>query len=839
MPLSLLALFTLTTGPAPSTTLKLSPTPQYSEVGSSAFQFGIHTAIACEASSAEDHFAAQEIVDEALADIHLRPQIVKSPTNAQIVLRRVHSPLSKVNDHQSYRLSVTPNRILLEATTGEGIFYGTQTIRQLIRGNRIGLRGIPTCSITDFPTLQYRGWQHDISRGPIPSMGYLKKEIRLLSEFKLNMFTLYTEHVFRLKKHPTIAPNDGITAEEMQELSEYGKKYHVEVVGNFQSFGHFANILNVPGYEHLGENSWVISPAKEQSYKFLSDVYSEIAPAYRSPLFVINCDEVSGLGEGPSKDMVAKYGIAGVYAKHINRIAKLLAPYGKTPMMWGDIALNYPAIVPQLPKNLIVLPWAYDARANFEDQIQPFTKFGFKFMVSPGVSCWSQIWPDTQNATVNISNFVRDGARFGAIGMLNTAWDDDGQNLSNDDWYEFAWGGECAWNPVKWTGIKKSDQARIARTAKFDRDFPQVFYGLPDGQLSGAINGLSALRESPISGGMNNGAMWRDPIATLSGIPSTANLDRFADQASQYRAAFDRAKLQANHYLDTLEYGSFAAKEAQYLANSLLAVRALETGDQSKIQSVAKQLKELRNEYQTLWLLENRKWWLDKNLARYDQKIRELDALGHRVLIESANPGNGSSPIKLHTLSPNAKIYFTTDGSTPTHESTPYDQEIILTKTSLLQVLAVWDDGTKSPVEREMFYVPTLPCTFVTNMKSHGDNSPVKAFDGSMDSYFWSEGSVFAGDKFEVRLTTPQAVGRIVVTTGVADHPQDYLQHGFLEISEDGKNFVKVADFKNGIASVDLGNRTVHSIRLSIAGNQANWLVIREIAITTPVPSIE
>jgi len=148
-------------------------------------------------------------------------------------------------------------------------------------------------------------------------MGYLKKEIRLLSEFKLNMFTLYTEHVFRLKKHPTIAPNDGITAEEMQELSEYGKKYHVEVVGNFQSFGHFANILNVPGYEHLGENSWVISPAKEQSYKFLSDVYSEIAPAYRSPLFVINCDEVSGLGEGPSKDMVAKYGIAGVYAKHI------------------------------------------------------------------------------------------------------------------------------------------------------------------------------------------------------------------------------------------------------------------------------------------------------------------------------------------------------------------------------------------------------------------------------------------------------------------------------------------------------------------------------------------
>ena len=415
--------------------------------------------------------------------------------------------------------------------------------------------------------------------------------------------------------------------------------------------------------------------------------------------------------------------------------------------------------------------------------------------------------------------------------MLNTSWDDDGQNLSNDNWYEFAWGGECSWNPVKWTTKAESDAERTQRVSKFDRDFPAVFYGLPDSKLSEAINQLSALRENPVSGGMNNGALWRDPITTLSGIPSTTNIQDFANHANQIRATFDRSKPLASHYADTLEYGSFAAKEASYLANSLLAVQALEMGDNSKAMALAKQLQGLRNEFQTLWLLENRRWWLDKNLARFDRKIKELDALTNRILIESADPGNGSSPVRLRTLAPGAKIYYTIDGSKPSDASLPYAEPIVLTKTSQLQVIGIWSDGTRSPIEREMFYVPSLPCTFNTNLKAHGDNSPVKAFDGSLDSYFWSEGSVSSGDKFEVKFNTPTLLSQVLVTTGSSEHPDDFLHHGVLEISQDGQTFTKVATFKNGIAQAELAGKTICSIRLSVTADQANWLVIREIAI--------
>src|SRR4051812_122495 len=355
--------------------------------------------------------------------------------------------VNKAGGEESYQLIVSPDSITIRSSGDAGIFYAKQTLKQLVRASAND-NSIPCVEITDWPTLKYRVWQDDISRGPIPTMDFLKREVRTLSELKYNAMTLYTEHVFKLKKHPDIAPDDGITADQIKELSEYARQYHVEIIGNFQSFGHMAHILSLPAYKDLGDNTWNISPAKEESYKFLADCYSEVAPAYESKLFDINCDEVTLGKEGASKEMVEKLGLAEVYARHISRIADLLRPYGKTPMMWGDIAVQNKDIISKLPKDLIVLSWGYGAADSFDDAIEPFTKIGLRFMVCPGVSCWNRVFPDFSTATINISNYVRDGVKHGAIGMINTSWDDDGENFFSQAWYPFAWGAEVSWNPV-------------------------------------------------------------------------------------------------------------------------------------------------------------------------------------------------------------------------------------------------------------------------------------------------------------------------------------------------------------------------------------------------------
>lgn len=89
--------------------------------------------------------------------------------------------------------------------------------------------------------------------------------------------------MFRLSKHPTLSPPEGLTAEEIRKLGAFAKKHHVELIGNFQSLGHCENILKVPSYEELGEGNRVLSPALEKSYAFPENVFSEIVPAYESP----------------------------------------------------------------------------------------------------------------------------------------------------------------------------------------------------------------------------------------------------------------------------------------------------------------------------------------------------------------------------------------------------------------------------------------------------------------------------------------------------------------------------------------------------------------------------
>jgi N-acetyl-beta-hexosaminidase len=85
---------------------------------------------------------------------------------------------------EGYLLCVTPKQILLAANDAPGVFYGIQTLKQLIRAHAGPKHAIPACQIVDWPVLAMRGWQDDISRGPIPTLDYLKREIRTMAEYK-------------------------------------------------------------------------------------------------------------------------------------------------------------------------------------------------------------------------------------------------------------------------------------------------------------------------------------------------------------------------------------------------------------------------------------------------------------------------------------------------------------------------------------------------------------------------------------------------------------------------------------------------------------------------------
>jgi len=678
--------------------IHIIPAPKVVKILDGKFTFTASTSIVIEnPGNSETAFAASELASEINTELGFLPLVTDkqkgNPVTLLLIgrdtklLKKIAEPELKTAEtwgEEGYFLYVLPNRIVVAANTEAGLFYGVQSLKQLIRANRTG-NSIPCLLITDKPTMRYRGWMDDISRGPIPTVEFIKKEIRTMAEFKQNFFNLYTEHVFRSDKYPDISPTDGFTPAEIKELADYAAKYHMDLMGNFQSFGHMAKILSNPFYAHLGDNGDILNPADERTYTFLSDLYSEMIPAYKSNFFNINCDETFGLGEGKSKAMADSIGESGIYAYHINRIDKLIKPYGKRIMMWGDIAVNKPEIIGRLPKDLIVLSWGYHAAESFDDAIHPFVKSGFDFMVAPGVGCWGELWPALGNAAVNISNYTRDGAKLGAMGMMNTAWDDNGHNLFEYNWHGLAWGAECSWNPASPLTGDAATQEREQKLKQFNTNFDAVFFqnkGVTDLYFH-----IDSLRFRNAKGLLGESGFWED---ILNFFPSNTNSEteianlELAAEASQMLTQIAALRKTTKRNTANLDYAELAIRRVIFAAHKNIArvhlYEATQKNDQLAIakvklelQSLVEELHGIKITYMKLWERENRSWWLDKNMGDYNKLADRFLNLDKQVYIDpSEEITDGQRMVTLRTLFNDQTIVYTTDGTDPVTSSRVY-----------------------------------------------------------------------------------------------------------------------------------------------------------------------
>ena len=186
--------------------------------------------------------------------------------------------------NQGYNIIIKDKFIHVSASTPQGLFYGTQSLKQLIRHQLLTENNlnIPCYNIFDYPSLEYRGWMDDISRGPIPTKEFIKEEIRRLAEYKFNFFNLYTEHLFKLEDYPDIAPTDGLTAEEIKELTDFAKDYYIEFIGNQQCFAHAEKTLDNPFYDDIKDTRFNFNPGVDETYEFLEVLLGETAQAYES-----------------------------------------------------------------------------------------------------------------------------------------------------------------------------------------------------------------------------------------------------------------------------------------------------------------------------------------------------------------------------------------------------------------------------------------------------------------------------------------------------------------------------------------------------------------------------
>jgi N-acetyl-beta-hexosaminidase len=164
--------------------------------------------------------------------------------------------VSRDLDKQGYVIRVTDSGVLVAGRSAQGLFYGVQTLRQLLRPEGPGgkMLAVPALVIRDWPSMEWRGVSDDISRGPVPTVDYLKMQIRTLAEYKINLLGFNMEHVFDFQTQPLVSPKEAppreaaLTPAEIKELVEYAGKYYIILLPEQQAFGHLHQFLKYEIY---------------------------------------------------------------------------------------------------------------------------------------------------------------------------------------------------------------------------------------------------------------------------------------------------------------------------------------------------------------------------------------------------------------------------------------------------------------------------------------------------------------------------------------------------------------------------------------------------------------
>ncbi len=641
----------------------LSPQPRELHAGE---LFPVHSAaVAVRGADPEDSFAAQNLeaalkqtgvlVSPSTGNIDLTIHLLRDTAGeAKQLLAANKLSLDAPMQDEGYVLisrhtADGHNTVAIIGHTAAGIFYGAQTLKQMIQQDA-GATRLWTATIRDWPAMKYRGVHDDLSRGPFPTLAFQKHQLEIFAAHKVNLYSPYFEHTLQYSADPLAAPpGSSLTRAEAQELQAFATRLHIMIVPEQEAFGHLHHVLQYEKYADLAEtpHGHVIAPGQPGSQPLIKSWFTQIAQDFPSPFLHIGADETFELGTGRTKAEVDKRGLGPVYAEFLTTIHTTLAPLHRRLLFWGDVATTDPSAIPGIPKDMIAIPWVYRHKDSYDADILPFKNAGIETWVAPGDANWRQVYPLGNVALDNISGFIEAGQRLGSTGELTTIWADDGEGLFNQNWFGVLFGAAAGWQPGK------------SNAPPYEAAFGHVFYGDTTGRIDEAQKELMAAQTLM---DVTNETFWLDPWSP-AGLAKAAKLRANIPQARLHAehaielietALATQPNLREKNALEAMELGarridfiglkfqlSDEMREAYAKAYAMQSDKKHEdetldtlysiTSMNGRCQDLRDGYSMLKNLYRDSWLAENRPYWLDNVLVRYDLQIQQWQRRGDQI----------------------------------------------------------------------------------------------------------------------------------------------------------------------------------------------------------------
>ena len=329
---------------------------------------------------------------------------------------------------ESYTLSVTPQQILIRATSGAGLFYGMQTLLQLAQPSGAGSYSIASVEIEDTPRFAYRGLMLDVSRH-FSTKEFIKKQIDALAYYKINRLHLHLTDAagwrLEIKKYPLLTEfaawrtdptwkqwwNGGrkyvrfdapgayggyYTQDDIREILEYARQHYITVIPEIEMPSHSEEVLAAyPQLSCSGEpyKNSDFCVGNEETFTFLENVLTEVMELFPSEYIHIGGDEARKIAWktcSKCQTLMEKEGLKDLEELQCYMIARMeafLTSKGKRMIGWDEVLNNHLA-----PTSTIISYRGQETASEAANR-------GYNVVFTPGAALyfdWYQATPETQ-----------------------------------------------------------------------------------------------------------------------------------------------------------------------------------------------------------------------------------------------------------------------------------------------------------------------------------------------------------------------------------------------------------------------------------------------------------